>query len=92
MRGDSRAKNSFNGHPVARRSKLANYIHPVCVRLWQMRKEKCITLNDLAKEVGYSSPTISKWETGHRSPSLNELDNWAQALQFTVDFKLEGRT
>lgn len=72
-----------------RRNSLANYIHPICVRLWQIRRSKRISLKILAKKTGYTINTISTWERGIYIPNIIDLDNWAQALNREITFKLE---
>ena len=44
-----------------------------------------ITLSNLAKEIGVTPQELSRWELGHREPSITNLVRIAQALRVKVD-------
>ena len=54
-------------------------------QLVQRRQDLGITQRSLDKMVGVSSCMIAKWEAGHRSPTAESLDRWANALGLRVD-------
>lgn len=49
-------------------------------RLRQLRKEKSLTLQQVADELGVTKACVSKWETGTSSPDLNRLDRLANVF------------
>lgn len=50
------------------------------LRLKEICKEKGITLNELASQLGVSQPSISGWATGRQNPSFDTLGRLADAL------------
>ena len=42
-------------------------------RLYNLRKERNLSQEDLANELGVSRQTISKWETGESSPDFDKI-------------------
>jgi transcriptional regulator with XRE-family HTH domain len=57
--------------------------------MWQLRKQKKISLHELSKKTGYADNTIASWENGFTSPTLNDLADWAQTLEVKIDFIIE---
>lgn len=44
-----------------------------------------LTQDQVAERMGVACDTIHSWETGRRMPTALKLENWAQALGFTLD-------
>lgn len=61
-----------------------NTIQMHTLRLKEICKEKGITLNDLASQLGVSQPSISGWATGRQKPSFDTLYRLADALGVEV--------
>ena len=61
-----------------------------CVKLQQLRKEKGMTQEQLAKELYVSRTAISKWESGRGYPSIDSLKLIAEYFGVTVDELLTG--
>ena len=53
------------------------------IRLY--RKMKHITQEELAKKVGVAAPTITRYETGDRQPSIRQIRKIASALDVSID-------
>lgn len=60
-------------------------------RLQELRDERDLSQEELAKKAKLQSTAISHFETGARKPSFDNLRKLADALETTVDF-LMGRT
>ncbi|MCY8144343.1 helix-turn-helix transcriptional regulator [Bacillus haynesii] len=60
-------------------------------RLKNIRKDKGLTQEELAKRVKTTKGTISNYENGYSTPSNEMLSDLADALDTTTDFLL-GRT
>ena len=52
------------------------------------RKLKKLKLIDAAELLGVSQPTLSAWESGRKSPSMESLENMANLYGVTTDFLL----
>jgi len=52
--------------------------------LRQIRKELHLSQNDLAERLGVAQSTIGMWETGKRTPKIQELHRLAGVLDITV--------
>ena len=50
------------------------------------RKMKKITLTVAAEDLGVSQPTLSAWESGRRSPTIEALIRMYEYYGVTVDF------
>ena len=57
-------------------------------RLKELRAEKGIGQNKLAKDLSLSNASISKWETGKQEPSASALLKLAQYFNVSVDYIL----
>ena len=57
-------------------------------RLYQLRKGRGISQEELAHTVGVSRQAVQKWEAGAATPDLNNLS--ALADYFAVEFGLSG--
>jgi len=60
-------------------------------RLSELRKNKNLTMKDLANEIGVSRTTISRYENDSRQPSKEVLEVLADYFEVTTDYLL-GRT
>lgn len=58
------------------------------IRRYRLAKEW--TMLDLAKKLGVSVPTVSRWESGEDYPAAARLPALASALDCTID-ELFGR-
>jgi transcriptional regulator with XRE-family HTH domain len=74
----------MRGRPRVRR----RHVHPLCEQLRTLRVAKKLTLETLARSLGYNAYTIGGWERGKISPSLASLSNWADALGVKVTIEL----
>jgi len=54
-------------------------------KLFQLRKEKGLSQEQLAEKLKVSRQTISKWETGETQPDMENLRNLALVLEFSID-------
>ena len=60
-------------------------------RIAQLRKEKGLTQEDLAKHLDVSAQAVSKWENDLTCPDITALPKLAQLLGVTVDELLSGK-
>lgn len=59
-----------------------------CKRLAERRKSKGMTQKDVARELGISDKTYSKWETGEGEPDLTRLCCLSRVLDVSVAYML----
>ena len=59
-------------------------------RLYQLRKEKNISQEELANALDVSRQTISKWETGESTPDFNKICPLCEYFGITSDELLTG--
>lgn len=57
-------------------------------RFKEMRIRKRLKLTEAAQMLGVSQPTLSAWESGRKSPSLNSLLQMAELYGVTTDYLL----
>lgn len=57
-------------------------------RIYELRKAKGMTQEQLAEAVGVSVPAVSKWETGNSLPDITMLSPVARMLGTSVDYLL----
>ena len=57
----------------------------------QLRQSRGLTQAELAQQIGVSSKTISKWETGKGLPDISLLEPLAQALSISVIELMNGQ-
>lgn len=50
-----------------------------------LRKERGMSQKELAKEIGVSDRTVSKWECGKGSVKIKELEKISKALRVHID-------
>lgn len=55
-------------------------------RLKELRTEKNLSQNDLAKLLNMSKMAISHWESGHSEPSIPQLILLSEYFGVTVDY------
>lgn len=58
-------------------------------RIKEMREEKSLTLSDVSKHTGISSPTLSRYEKGIRKPKIENWEKLADFFGVTVEY-LQG--
>ena len=59
------------------------------MRLKELRKAKGISQLKLALDLNTTQNTISRYETGEREPSINELIKIADYFNVSIDYLLE---
>ncbi len=59
------------------------------MRLKELRREKGISQLKLALDLHTNQNTISRYETGEREPSINDLIKIADYFNVTLDYLLE---
>lgn len=57
-------------------------------KLKQLRKEKCKTLKEVAKEIGVSVSAYSNYEQGIREPAYEILKRICMYYEVTADYLL----
>lgn len=60
--------------------------------IFQKRKEKNLTQEQLAEKLGVSNKTISKWETGKCMPDYSVVKNLCEELEITVTELMNGES
>ena len=59
------------------------------MRLKEIRKAKSISQLKMAMDLNTNQNTISRYETGEREPSINELIKIADYFNVSIDYLLE---
>ena len=59
-------------------------------KLQELRKQKGLTQQELAKEIFVSRTAISKWESGRGYPNIDSLKRIAKLFSITIDQLLSG--
>ena len=54
------------------------------------RREKNLTQEQLAEQLGVSNKTISKWENGKCIPGYNVIESLCQILSITLSELMDG--
>lgn len=67
---------------------MEDYSDIIAKNLIELRKSRELTQQDFAKILNYSDKTISKWELGYASPSVETLKQIADYYGVTVDYFL----
>lgn len=57
--------------------------------LRDLRKEKGITQEKLAKDINFSLSVVNKWENGKKSPSVDAIKILAKYFCVTTDYLLD---
>jgi len=55
-------------------------------RLKELREEKCLTQIQFCKQINVSQPTVARWESGERVPSLEVLISLAKFFDCSLDY------
>ena len=58
-------------------------------KLYNLRKQKGLSQEELANRLNVSRQTISKWEAGQTTPELEKLRNLAKLFNISVDAEAE---
>lgn len=63
-----------------------------CQRLKDIRKEKGLSQNDVAKKLGYAVSTYANWEQGRTEPSIYDIFNllWVFQIEANELFDVTG--
>ena len=69
---------------------MNSYVTGVTIR--RLREQRGLTQTELADQLGVSSKTVSKWETGKGLPDITLLQPLAQSLQISVIELMNGET
>lgn len=56
----------------------------------KLRKEKCMSQNDLAERLGVTNKAISRWETGRGYPDIEMLPKLAKEFGISIQELLDG--
>ncbi len=59
--------------------------------LYELRKSKNLTQSELAKQIGVSNKTISKWENGETYPETTQLIALSNLFNISIDELLKGK-
>lgn len=59
-------------------------------RLYQLRRERGLSQEELANEVGVSRQAVQKWESGAAQPTLDKLTALAKYFGVTLDWLVSG--
>ena len=59
------------------------------MRMKELRKSKGISQLKMAMDLNTNQNTISRYETGEREPSINELIKIADYFNVSIDYLLE---
>ena len=59
-------------------------------RLYQLRKGRGISQEELAHTVGVSRQAVQKWEAGAATPDLNNLSALADYFAVSLDYLVRG--
>ena len=57
----------------------------ISANLQKLRKQKRLTQEALAEQIGVARQTIAKWETGESAPDLEAAGKLASALEVALD-------
>lgn len=75
-------------------SNIKDYINvrlKLCaLRLLKTREERELTLTDVAKQLGYSPTTVSNYEMGKRTPTLEYLSAFAKTYKVSFEWITGG--
>ncbi|MHC5246985.1 helix-turn-helix domain-containing protein [Enterococcus sp. LJL90] len=60
------------------------------MNLTEQRKKRHLTQNDLAQKLNISRQSISKWETGEATPTIENIIRLSQLFEISIDELLTG--
>jgi len=58
------------------------------IRLKELREEKGLSQEQLAKEIDFKPNTISNWERGTREPDFNTIEKLCKIFDVTAGYLL----
>lgn len=61
-------------------------MNPFAKRLKELREERKLSQNDLAKDLKISAACISRWETGLRVPNIESLTLLCKYFDCSADY------
>ncbi len=61
-------------------------------RLYQLRKEKNLSQEDLAERLEVSRQSVSRWENGSATPDFEKTVRLSELFETTTDYLLKGNT
>jgi transcriptional regulator with XRE-family HTH domain len=67
-----------------------NMPHDIGVRIKTLRREKGLSQDELANQVGVSRSAVAQWETGRTGQVTGNLSRIAGALDASVEFLVYG--
>ena len=59
-------------------------------RLYQLRRERGISQEELANIIGVSRQAVQKWESGASQPNIDNLVAISEYFGVTLDYLLKG--
>ncbi|MCL2228296.1 MAG: helix-turn-helix domain-containing protein [Firmicutes bacterium] len=59
-----------------------------CERLNELRTDRDISMSELARQTGVPQQSISRWESGEGSPSVESVIKFAKHFNVSADFLL----
>jgi len=71
--------------------RLENVPQPLGPRIAVARKHAGFTVSELARQLGVSTETLKRWESGQQTPRANRMLMLAGLLNVTLAWLLEGR-
>jgi transcriptional regulator with XRE-family HTH domain len=64
--------------------------HDIGTRIRAVRRERGLTQDELADQVGVSRSAVAQWETGRTGQVTGNLSRIAEALEVTVEYLMIG--
>lgn len=60
-------------------------------RLYQLRKQKGLSQEELASRLNVSRQTVSKWEIGDSAPDMEKLIAMSELFDVSLDYLMLGK-
>ena len=60
-------------------------------RIKELRQKANLTQAELAEKMGFTSQTVSNWESGTREPDISALATLSQIFNVSLDYLLLGK-
>lgn len=79
------------GNMMSRIRERSVSIMNIADRIQSLRKEKGISQEELAEQVGVSRQAVSKWESEQSSPEVDKIILLSEYFGVTTDFLLKGK-
>ena len=64
------------------------FIKEFAEKIKELRLEKNLSQQALAKQIGYKQPAVAKWEAGLQIPIISVAIAYANFLNISIDFLL----